>query len=83
MNMTISTEQTSVLSMIFDSLHTKKEQCLLVVTGGAGTGKSRMVEWIRVLIEHVLHLRLEITATTGTAASLISGITVHRALSIV
>jgi hypothetical protein len=56
---------------------------LLFVKGGAGTVKSRLVEWIRVLIEHCLFKRLEITASTGTAGSNIRGITVHRALGIV
>ncbi len=50
---------------------------LLFITGSAGTGKSKILSDIRILVQYCLFLNIEVCATTGTAASLIGGMTIH------
>jgi hypothetical protein len=64
--------------------HTPQEpQLLMGVFGEGGTGKSRLIEAIRVWFRrNHREKELIVTATTGTAAVKINGSTVHSAVSI-
>lgn len=53
-----------------------KEPLLLIVTGGAGTGKSFLINAVR----NCLKLNCAETATTGKAAFSINGVTIHSLL---
>ena len=59
------------------------DQLLMGLFGQAGTGKSRVVEAVRTWFKQInREQELIITATTGTAAFTIRGVTLHSAVGI-
>lgn len=57
----------------FEAINNAPPKSWFFITGGAGTGKSYMIRHLR----HNLTGRVVVTATTGTAAQLIHGRTLH------
>lgn len=57
----------------FEAIRNAPPKSWFFITGGAGTGKSYMIRHLR----HNLTGRVVVTATTGTAAQLINGRTLH------
>ena len=56
-----------------------KDQVLEFVSGGAGTGKSRLIEVLSEGVEMISGRKVLITAPTGLAAQNVSGMTIHKA----
>lgn len=72
-NFELSLDQTNAVNEIISG-----NSLFYFLTGKAGSGKSTVVEYIR---QH--HERVKVTATTGTAAQLINGITLHSFAAII
>ena len=58
------------------------KQLMIYITGGAGVGKSYLLNKINILYETIWHKNVKITALTGVAAILVKGTTVHSAFRI-
>ena len=56
----------------------EKDPLCLIVTGGAGTGKSYLINGIRNLLQN----KCAVTATTGKASYIIKGVTIHSLLKL-
>lgn len=62
---------------------TKKNPLRMLLTGPGGTGKSHVVKAVQKLMEHYrAGHTIRFLAPTGTAASLIDGMTIHKGLGI-
>ena len=80
----LNPKQTVVYNLIIDqSLWTKPEPLNLIITGAAGTGKSRIVHTAQDLLLQKKQLyRFCLTSFTGIATRNIHGQTLHSALSL-
>ena len=80
----LSSDQRNTVEMIFASAQAQIKSSesyrplRLFVTGGAGTGKSFLIQLIREMLLR-LHLNVVLTAPTGIAAYNIGGLTLHTA----
>ena len=74
-----------IQKFVYKSLSDDKSSCLLtmLMTGPGGTGKTHVVKAVQVLMHHYGcgHL-IRFLAPTGSATSLINGMTIHKALNI-
>ncbi|MCP3664444.1 MAG: AAA family ATPase, partial [Gammaproteobacteria bacterium] len=74
---TLTESQTGILNYIEKQLD-DGEQILLAITGQAGTGKSYTLDAIEMLMRQKFKLYVQRMGTTGIAAHLIGGCTVHH-----
>jgi len=73
----LAEEQKIAYRTVYDHFEKKEKQPLhMILHGTAGTGKSYILKALKHIIKDAFH----ITATTGLAASLINGCTIHRKL---
>lgn len=72
--MKLTPEQQSVFRYVYKYVKRDK-QCLLVVSGCAGTGKSTLIHGIKQLMSTMI--LINIVAPTGKAALNVNGVTIH------
>ena len=68
---------TDRVKVIKDHYMRKEKSFNAVLTGGAGTGKSTVIQAVVFLLRDLLKLNVLVHGSTGIAASNIEGFTVH------